>query len=216
MAFNPPFAVGTVVSNAVMAEAFKVGNMGGMRRSKTTGTLVLISDNTKGLYSDKWNEGILHYTGMGKIGDQSLDKAQNKTLAESKENGVEVHLFEVNEPGKYTYTGVVALAGKPYQEIQPDDNGNPRKVWMFPLKKKTVVKIASESEKGEASGPVHEMEEEKHFDPKAAKEETIVHHNKFGKGTVRKIEGGNIYVEFGCGLRLFPYPDAIEKSWLTL
>lgn len=216
MAFTPPFEIGAVVSNAVMTEAFKVGNMGGMRRSKTTGTLVLISDNTKGLYSDKWNKGILHYTGMGKIGDQSLDKAQNKTLAESKENGVEVHLFEVNEPGKYTYTGVVELAGKPYQETQPDDNGNPRKVWMFPLQKKTVVKVAQEFEKGEASGPVHEMEEEKHFDPEAVKEETIVHHNKFGAGTVRKIEGGNIYVEFGCGLRLFPYPDAFEKGWLTL
>jgi 5-methylcytosine-specific restriction protein A len=49
-----------------MAEAFKVGNMGGMRRSNTTGTFVLISDNTKGLYSDKLNEGILHYTGMGR------------------------------------------------------------------------------------------------------------------------------------------------------
>ena len=212
MAFNPPFAVGTVVSNAVMAETFKVGNMGGMRRSKTTGTLVLISDNTKGLYSDKWNEGILHYTGMGKIGDQSLDKAQNKTLAESKENGVEVHLFEVNEPGKYTYTGVVELAGKPYQETQPDDNGNPRKVWMFPLKKKTVVNVASEPKKEVALGRVHEMVEEKHFDPEAVKEETIVHHNKFGIGTVRKIEDGIIYVEFGCGMRLFPYPDAFSSS----
>ena len=76
MAFKPPFEVGAVVSNAVMTEAFKVGNMGGMRRSKTTGTLVLISDNTKGLYSDKWNDGVLHYTGMGKIGDQAIDKTR--------------------------------------------------------------------------------------------------------------------------------------------
>lgn len=44
------------------------------------------------------------------------------------------------------------------------------------------------------------------------KEETIVHYNKFGIGTVRKIEGGKIYIEFGCGLRLFPYSDAIEKA----
>lgn len=147
MAFKPPFEIGAVVSNAVMTEVFKVGNMGGMRRSKTTGTLVLISDNTKGLYKDKWNEGILHYTGMGKIGDQAIDRTQNKTLAESKENGVEVHLFEVNEPGKYTYSGVMELAGKPYQETQPDDNGNSRKVWMFPLKKKTAVSVTSEPKK---------------------------------------------------------------------
>ena len=216
MAFKPPFEVGAVVSNAVMTEAFKVGNMGGMRRSKTTGTLVLISDNTKGLYSDKWNEGILHYTGMGKIGDQDIDKAQNSTLAKSDENGVEVHLFEVNEPGKYTYTGVVELAGKPYQETQPDDNGNPRKVWMFPLKKKTAVSLTTEPKKEVAAGTVHEMEEEKHFDPGAVKAESTVYHNMFGAGTVRKIDGGKIYVEFGCGLRMFAHPDTFEKGWLTL
>ena len=99
MTFKPPFEVGAVVSNAVMTEAFKIGNMGGMRRSKTTGTLVLISDNTKGLYHDKWKEGVLHYTGMGKTGDQVLTGNQNRTLAESGENGIEVHLFEVIGPG---------------------------------------------------------------------------------------------------------------------
>ena len=135
MSFKPPFEVGAIVSNAVMTEAFKVGNMGGMRRSKTTGTLVLISDNTKGLYHDKWHDGILHYTGMGIIGDQVLRDNQNKTLAESDTNGVEVHLFEVDTSGKYTYQGVVKFAGEPYQETQPDDNGDPRKVWIFPLKK---------------------------------------------------------------------------------
>ena len=55
MGFKPPFEVGAVVSNAVLTEAFQVGNMGGMRRSKKTGTIVLISDNTKGLYHDAWH-----------------------------------------------------------------------------------------------------------------------------------------------------------------
>ena len=208
MAFKPPFEVGAVVSNAVMTEAFKVGNMGGMRRSKTTGTLVLISDNTKGLYSDKWNDGVLHYTGMGKIGDQAIDKTQNRTLAESKSNGVEVHLFEVDSPGKYTYSGVVELAGKPYQETQPDDNGNSRKVWMFPLKKKTA-----DHNKDAAADSEHAMVDEKHFDPRAVEVESKVYHSRFGIGTVRKIEGGNIYVEFGCGLRIFSHPTAFIKGW---
>lgn len=214
MAFNPPFAVGTVVSNAVMAEAFKVGNMGGMRRSKTTGTLVLISDNTKGLYSDKWNEGILHYTGMGKIGDQALDKTQNKTLAESQENGVEVHLFEVDEPGKYTYEGVVELAGKPYQETQPDDNGNPRKVWMFPLKKKIAVGVTQDAKKDESTKTVHEMEEENYVDQGTVKEESIVYHKEHGEGTVKKITEKNVYVVFGSKTLIFPNPEAFEKKYL--
>ena len=29
---------------------------------------------------------------------------------------------------------------------------------------------------------------------------------------VGKIEGGDFYVEFGCGLRVFPYPDTIKKG----
>ena len=211
MAFKPPFEVGAVVSNAVMTEAFKVGNMGGMRRSKTTGTLVLISDNTKGLYSDKWNDGVLHYTGMGKIGDQALDKTQNKTLAESKNNGVEVHLFEVNEPGKYTYSGVVELAGQPYQETQPDDNGNPRKVWMFPLKKTSEVK----EEPVAQPKSIVESEPGKHFSENAVSEQSKVYHNRYGIGVVTRIEDGNIYVDFGGQQRIFLYPDAFEKGWLT-
>ena len=70
---------------------FKCGNMGGMRRSKATNSLEIISDHTKGLYEDKWFGDILHYTGMGKKGDQDLYFRQNKTLAQSDTNGVEVH-----------------------------------------------------------------------------------------------------------------------------
>ena len=135
MSFEPSINVGDVISNGLLSEMFKVGNMGGMRRSKATGTLVLISDNTKGLYRDQWHNGRLLYTGMGKVGDQVLEGNQNKTLAESNTNGVKVYLFEVNEPGKYTFTGRVRLAGDPYQEIQPDDNGQNRNVWIFPLEK---------------------------------------------------------------------------------
>lgn len=218
MSFKPPFNIGDVVSNAEMTDAFKVGNMGGMRRSKTTGTLVLISDNTKGLYNDKWHEGILHYTGMGKVGDQTLSGNQNKTLAESDTNGVEVHLFEVDDPGKYTYSGVVKLAGKPYQETQPDDNGNPRKVWMFPIKKVTDVTVVPETKPEEKTTPTVEIETEpeKHFDENAVTEQSTVRHSRFGTGTVRKIEDGKIYVEFAGGQRIFQYPDAFEKGYLLL
>ncbi|NPV45148.1 MAG: hypothetical protein HPY70_14435 [Firmicutes bacterium] len=82
----------------------------------------------------KDDNNIFHYTGMGLVGEQRLDYAQNKTLAHSKENGIEVHLFEVFEPKKYVYQGVVELADDPYQEEQFDKNGNLRNVWIFPLK----------------------------------------------------------------------------------
>ena len=95
MAFNPGLKIGQEISNAILVSIFKCGNMGGMRRSHTTGTLVLISDYTKGLYHDKWIGGVLHYTGMGKNGNQDIHWAQNDTLAKWGSNDVDVHLFEV-------------------------------------------------------------------------------------------------------------------------
>ena len=54
MAFVSPFKIGETVTHAQIVESFKVGNMGGMRRSNQTNTLVIICDHTKGLYDDKW------------------------------------------------------------------------------------------------------------------------------------------------------------------
>ena len=132
--FNPELEIGQIIKNADIVKIFKCGNMGGMRRSKATNTLVIISDYTKGLYHDKWIGGVLHYTGMGKTGDQNIHWAQNATLAESNSNGVDIHLFEVIDAGEYIYCGRIKVVDKPYTDIQPDENGNNRKVWMFPVR----------------------------------------------------------------------------------
>jgi 5-methylcytosine-specific restriction protein A len=70
---------------------------------------------------------------MGQYGDQSLEFMQNKTLANSRHKDVSLHLFEIHRPGRYTYVNKVKRAGKPYRERQPDADGNPRQVWVFPL-----------------------------------------------------------------------------------
>ena len=134
MMFNPELKIGQILKNADIVDTFKCGNMGGMRRSKTTNTLVIVSDYTKGIYHDKWIGGVLHYTGMGKSGDQDINWAQNATLAACGYNGVDVHLFEVMDPGEYVYCGRIELVDKPYTETQPGEDGNPRKVWMFPIR----------------------------------------------------------------------------------
>ncbi|MGI6214919.1 MAG: HNH endonuclease [Christensenellales bacterium] len=126
------FTVGGIYTNEDITEMFKCGNTGGMRRSHATNSLVIVSDHTKDLYDDKWIDNILHYTGMGKKGDQTLSR-QNKTLAESNETDIEVHLFEVLAPKEYIYRGEVYLASEPYREIQKDEDGNKRSVLMFPL-----------------------------------------------------------------------------------
>jgi hypothetical protein len=54
MPFNPGLRIGQTINNAELVEIFQCGNMGGMRRSRATNTLVIVSDYTKGLYQDKW------------------------------------------------------------------------------------------------------------------------------------------------------------------
>ncbi len=53
MDFNPGLKIGQILKNADVVDTFKCGNMGGMRRSKATNTLVIVSDYTKGIYHDK-------------------------------------------------------------------------------------------------------------------------------------------------------------------
>ena len=133
MSFNPNLKHGQELSNDEVCSIFRCGSRGGMRRSKRTNTLVIISDHTKSFYEDRWQDDVFHYTGMGLAGNQNLMWHQNRTLYESDSNGVDVHLFEVFQKGKYVYQGRVKLAGKPYQEKQYDFKGNPRVVWIFPL-----------------------------------------------------------------------------------
>lgn len=132
--FEPGLQIGQIIRNSDIVAIFKCGNMGGMRRSKRTNTLVIISDYTKGLYHDKWIGGVLHYTGMGKNGDQDINWAQNATLAACGRNDVDIHLFEVMDAGEYVYCGRIELVDRPYVDIQPGENGIDRKVWMFPVR----------------------------------------------------------------------------------
>ncbi|MBO8138349.1 MAG: HNH endonuclease [Desulfotomaculum sp.] len=144
MAFNHGLKPGDTITNEQLAKTFKCSKQGGMRRSLRTNTLVIISDHSRSIYEDKWEGDIFYYTGMGLRGHQDLNYAQNKTLSQSNENGVEVHLFEVFKPQQYTYIGQVKLVGKPFQEEQPDADGNLRKVWIFPLKVMNEVNISEE------------------------------------------------------------------------
>lgn len=132
--FKPSFDIGDITTNDNIVKEFQCGNMGGMRLSKKTKSLVLITDHTKGLYDDSWQGVILHYTGMGKSGDQSLDFMQNKTLSQSNNSDITVYLFEVIVKSQYIFRGQVKLAETPYQTIQKGEDEIERKVWIFPLR----------------------------------------------------------------------------------
>ena len=203
-----PFKVGDVVSNDVLSKAFSISTQGGMRYSRTNNALVLICDNTKALYKDAWENGIMNYTGMGQKGDQTLSY-QNKTLAESRTNGVEVHLFEVNKPKQYSYSGVVRLAGEPFTEEQPDVEGKKRKVWVFPLEKDSEKKDDQGSESTDDYMIIKSNKKED-----SITEGSRVRHDYYGDGEVIKIGNGMISVSFHLGTRIFDYPEAIIKRWL--
>ena len=182
--------------------------MGGMRRSRGTNTLVLIADYTKGLYHDKWIGGTLHYTGMGKNGDQSILDSQNNTLANCNTNGVDVHLFEVMDEGRYTYCGRIELVDKPYTEMQPGEDGINRLVWMFPIRpvpdndvKKPGMFVFKDMEDYQKNGQNvdakynagHKVKTVKKSSGKSVQK---VRHKKFGVGTVVERKGEFIIVQF--------------------
>ncbi|MBM0204449.1 HNH endonuclease [Micromonospora sp. STR1s_5] len=124
---------GAVLTNDDLVTAFSVGNTGGMRWSSTENCLVLVADHTKSLYDDRWVGDALFYTGMGRLGHQTLT-GQNLRLARQQETGVALHLFEVFTPNAYTYVGRVELSGSFLEETQPDADGALRKVLVFPLR----------------------------------------------------------------------------------
>lgn len=129
------FKVGNKYYNSEICDAFKCSLMAGMNRSHTTNTLVLTAKHNKVLYADKVDGDVFYYTGMGKIGDQSLEYKQNKTLYESNSNGVRVYLFESYVDGEYIFFGEVKLVSEPFFVEELGEDEISRKVIKFPLKR---------------------------------------------------------------------------------
>ena len=225
MAFDPGLKIGQILKNADIVEIFKCGNMGGMRRSRTTNTLVIVSDYTKGIYHDKWIGGVLHYTGMGKSGDQDINWAQNATLAECGRNGVDVHLFEVIDAGEYIYCGRIELVSTPYTETQPGEDGYDRMVWMFPIRPvpdNDVQKpqmFVFKKNKGKAPVVVKPVIPKLEPKPPVVIPADIVgkqvKHKSFGTGVITAIDGTSIAVEFDkVGLKKMGYEFCINNKLL--
>ena len=175
MSVNLPFKVGDVVTTTQIHDAFLCSTQSGMNYSSKTQTLVLFSHHEGGLYGDRWDKDILHYTGMGQRGDMEM-KGPNLRLKDAKKDGTEIHLFEVFKKTEYTYRGVFELLDKepykgPYQETQLDIDGKPRKAWMFPIKSKE---------------PDIGIPEETYKDNEAEKAKSIKKKILTGKGLVKK------------------------------
>lgn len=133
------FVVGNKYTSHDIQSGFKSGFTSGMLSAPKTHSLVLISNHEPkvGLksnpYEDKWIDGILHYTGRGQNGDQTLTR-ENEILANSPDSDITVYLFEVFKKPNYIYRGVVTLIDLPYTVEEYDLSGHGRMVYKFPLK----------------------------------------------------------------------------------
>lgn len=229
--FNPKLEIGQVINNATLMDVFKCSQQGGMRKSNTTNTLVLVSDYTKGIYHDKWIGGVLHYTGMGLSGDQNIDYMQNKTLNESNHNGIDVHLFEVMDPGEYTYCGHVELVSNPYTEVQQDQNGMSRTVWMFPIRPvpdndvaKPALYVFSDMDEYKARGKNVDQEYAAQLATRNSGGKSItrkaiglkgrqIKHVTYGIGTITKLQNDTLYVTFSeNNKRTLKYSMCVENK----
>ena len=92
--------LGNIYSNEEIRLTFGCSLQSGMNKSNRTNTLVLIINHIKSIYHDRWFNNKVHHIGKGQIGDQEMTR-ENKTLSESKSNGVVPHLFEVFKGGEY-------------------------------------------------------------------------------------------------------------------
>lgn len=203
-----------------------------MRKLNKTNTLVIVSDYTRGIYHDKWIGGVLHYTGMGLSGDQDINYMQNRTLNESGYNGVDVHLFEVMEPTVYTYCERIMLVGKPYTEVQPDQDGIKRRVWMFyvqPVPDNDVAKpkmyVFRDMDDYKARGANVDKEYAAYLASTDKKKSSSsgtksnnglkgkkIKHKSYGVGTITKYDGTIITTKFGNETRTLNYQACVDKG----
>ena len=170
---------GNTYTNDMIVKYFRVGNMGGMRKSNTQNALILISkaeDSSPGHEYDDYfdDDGILQYTGMGQEGDQKYTHG-NKILGESAETGITVHMFMRHGSDDYVYRGIVTLAGEVYKEIEPDKNGNLREVYKFPLQfRSTAEHKASEAKNAEVEQELEKRAESMDLESLFAANEKIL------------------------------------------
>lgn len=224
MSLDTKLKRGQVINNDLLCEIFKCSPQAGMRRSLKTNSLVLVSNHVASIYDDRWIGDVFHYTGMGQLGDQTLTGTQNKTLAESAANGVDVYLFEVDRETEYRYQGQVELAAAPYQEVQPDQAQQDRKVWVFPLRLKqgspvpqekadfTAAELTRERKARKLSNA--ELDEKAQKAPKQAGERTVTYkqYERNPYVSMRTKRYANGFCDL-CGLAA-PFTDSTGQPYL--
>jgi len=128
-------------TNAQLSETFKVGNIGGIRvagQYPDTKQVVFITSQpedsrTDHPYQDHWEGDIFFYTGEGLQGPQQMT-AGNRALQNNIERDFPVYGFQKLSDGGYSYLGRFKVL-EVIESEQPDIDGNPRRVYVFKMKR---------------------------------------------------------------------------------
>jgi len=138
------FLLSSTFTNTQLTETFDVKPQGGIRYAGSashpkrivfiTGASVEAQQGRNGAgkdhpYHDRWENGILYYTGEGQTGDQTLTKG-NLALHVSSEVKCPVYGFLKKAPNQYEYLGRFRVVGTD-TERQADSEGRPRQVYVF-------------------------------------------------------------------------------------
>lgn len=208
MAFDPGLTIGQILRNADIVDKFKCGNMGGMRRSKTTNTLVIVSDYTKGIYHDKWiSAGEYIYCGRIEL----VSKPYTEIQPGEDGGNRNVWMFpirpvpdnDVKKPPMFVFEDMDDY-------ISRGKNVDAEYARMVAAKKKSGGKASS------IIIPVVPKQEPK---PAVVIPSDIVgkkiKHKAFGIGTITGINGTSIEVSFdNAGVKKMGYEFCIEKKML--
>lgn len=128
--------IGNEYTNEEIYHEYRGQTQGGIRLANATNSIILI-ENPNAVYHDRIDEinpTVLLYTGQGLVGDQYLTN-RNRALLNSVEDKKELHLFYYKGPNRYEYRGEYQLVDKVFEETQPDENEDDRRVYMFPIRR---------------------------------------------------------------------------------
>ena len=133
--FTSKIKIGETYTPSQLADLLNLKSIKTNRFIKETNSLIILNDYTKN-QPDFWINDTLHLTGTSQISGSTYSK-----LADSRVNGVSIHLFQILKPNEITYSGPVTLGGDPYTKTQ-----NNNLVWVFPIKTTPTNHISVPSE----------------------------------------------------------------------
>lgn len=128
---------GDTIKRTHLHNQYGGSRQGGISPSRKTPNVIVFTDPAVGAlhgYFDRWEGEVLHYTGEGQQGDQSMDHG-NRAILEHVDAGRSLRVFE-GSAGVVTYIGEFAVdpVNPWYFADAPPTGGGPlRKVIMFRL-----------------------------------------------------------------------------------